>query len=519
MSNQDAYGSGPAGDDEYGAAPGQVPGRHDPEPEPGRHGGYAAAPDPGQGYAPGPGQPQGHDAGYGPSGPYGQQGPYGYEPGYAPGYDAGQGYGSGGQPAAPYVPEPSSGQPPTVGDPGAAFAPPSAGDSWTPAGHAPATDAGAYGGPVAGDGWGQAPAGARPWEAAPAGTWEHAGAGGYAYGGAPAPEQGWDVQPHGYPSQGHLEPHAYAQPQPYPPGAAGAEHTAVLPVAEPQPSAGPGGQTPRFAGPGAQTPQTAGFAAAQAPPAPVRTGSPIVPPGIRPAALTAALGLLMAGGAAVGKPGLAVFLVVLQAVTAAGWFRLNGMWPARQGIVLAFAAGVTADAAVLAVNGDHGPFALAGTLGGWMVLVLVLQLRHHGSADERLSSLTATSVSTLLTVLAAGCLATATSHAGTDAVVVGTIAVAAATVLRALPLPGGEPVSVLVALAAAAATGLATGPATGFGGGHSVLLAAAAGACALIGLRVASYDFPSRFVHFTAGVALPLTAAAPVVYALGRVLA
>jgi hypothetical protein len=50
------------------------------------------------------------------------------------------------------------------------------------------------------------------------------------------------------------------------------------------------------------------------------------------------------------------------------------------------------------------------------------------------------------------------------------------------------------------------------------LLGAAAGACALIGHRVASYDYPSRFVHFTAGVALPLSAAAPVVWVLGRTL-
>ncbi|MYS22604.1 hypothetical protein GA0115240_14255 [Streptomyces sp. DvalAA-14] len=150
--------------------------------------------------------------------------------------------------------------------------------------------------------------------------------------------------------------------------------------------------------------------------------------------------------------------------------------------------------------------------------MLVLQLRHHGSADERLSSLTATSASTLLAVLAACFLATATSHAGTDPVVVGVIAVAAATVIRALPLPGGEPVSLVLALAAATATGLATGPATGFGGAHAALLALVSGACALIGLRVASYDFPSRFVHFTAGVALPLTAAAPLVYILGRAL-
>ncbi|MER6334413.1 hypothetical protein ABT298_35010, partial [Streptomyces sp. NPDC001034] len=55
-------------------------------------------------------------------------------------------------------------------------------------------------------------------------------------------------------------------------------------------------------------------------------------------------------------------------------------------------------------------------------------------------------------------------------------------------------------------------------GARGALLGALAGACALVGHRVASYDYPSRFVHFTAGVALPLSAAAPVVWALGRVL-
>jgi hypothetical protein len=55
-------------------------------------------------------------------------------------------------------------------------------------------------------------------------------------------------------------------------------------------------------------------------------------------------------------------------------------------------------------------------------------------------------------------------------------------------------------------------------GAKGALLGAAAGVCALIGHRVASYDYPSRFVHFTAGVALPLSAAAPVVWVLGRAL-
>jgi hypothetical protein len=247
-----------------------------------------------------------------------------------------------------------------------------------------------------------------------------------------------------------------------------------------------------------------------------RTGSPIIPPGPQPAALTAVLALLIAGGAAIGRPALAVPLVLLQAVTAAGWFRLNGMWPARQGIVLAFMAGVTADVALLAMDGENGPAVLIGTLGVWLLLVLVLQLRHHGSADERLSSLTATSASTLLTVLAGGFLAAAANPGGDDPVVAGAIAVAVATLARSLR---GQGIATLaVALLAATGAGVATAQATDLSTSSGAFIGFAAGAAALIGLRVASYDFPSRFVHFTAGVALPLTAAAPVVYVLGRVL-
>ncbi|NEA17720.1 hypothetical protein G3I29_19840, partial [Streptomyces halstedii] len=83
--------------------------------------------------------------------------------------------------------------------------------------------------------------------------------------------------------------------------------------------------------------------------------SPIIAPGMQPAAITAALGLLLAGGAALGQYALLVPLVLLQAVTAAGWFRLNGMWPARQGIALAFAGGLVADVVLLAAGRDNGP--------------------------------------------------------------------------------------------------------------------------------------------------------------------
>ncbi|MFB7190425.1 hypothetical protein ACFCZT_35175 [Streptomyces sp. NPDC056230] len=236
--------------------------------------------------------------------------------------------------------------------------------------------------------------------------------------------------------------------------------------------------------------------------------SPIIAPGMQPAAITAGLGLLLAVGAAIGSYALVVPLVLLQAVTAAGWFRLNGMWPARQGIALAFAGGLVADIALLAAGRENGPAAILGTLGVWVLLTVVLQLRSHASADERMQGLMATVASAALSVLAAGHLA-----AVPDAVTVGAVAVAVAVLVRALPLPG--PASVVVALLAAAGAGAVAGTFTDLGA-KGALLGLAAGGCALIGLRVASYDYPSRFVHMTAGVALPLTAAAPAVYLIGR---
>ncbi|MFB6816450.1 hypothetical protein ACFCV8_18110 [Streptomyces sp. NPDC056347] len=239
--------------------------------------------------------------------------------------------------------------------------------------------------------------------------------------------------------------------------------------------------------------------------------SPIIPPGMQPAGITAGLGLLLALGAALGSYTLVVPLVLLQGLTAAGWFRLNGMWPARQGIALAFAGGLVADVALLAAGRENGPAALLGTLGVWVLLTVVLQLRSHASADDRMQGLMATLASAALTVLAAGHLA-----AVPDAVTAGAVAVAAAVLVRALPLPG--PVSVVAALLAAAGGGAVGGALTDLGT-NGALIGLVAGGCALIGLRVASYDYPSRFVHMTAGVALPLTAAAPAVYLIGRMVA
>ncbi|OAR24035.1 hypothetical protein A8W25_16360 [Streptomyces sp. ERV7] len=294
---------------------------------------------------------------------------------------------------------------------------------------------------------------------------------------------------------------AYLPPQtgsvPLPPEASAYEP----PAAEPAPGEGPAYSPPTTVGNTRITDAQRARAEGR---------SPIIAPGMRPAALTAVLGLLLAAASGLGQYALTVPLVLLQAVTAAGWFRLNGMWPARQGIALAFLGGLVADAALLAVGDEHAPAAILGTLGVWVLLTLVLQLRSHADPDERMYGLMATVAAAALAILAAGYLA-AIPHA----VAVGAAAVAVAVPARALPLPG--PVSAVVALLAAAGAGIVVGQLTDVGA-SGALLGLAAGVCALIGLRVASYDYPSRFVHMTAGVALPLTAAVPALYLIGRVI-
>ncbi|MET9777365.1 hypothetical protein ABZ023_24355 [Streptomyces sp. NPDC006367] len=328
----------------------------------------------------------------------------------------------------------------------------------------------------------------------------------------PGPQH--QYQPH--PQQQQYEQHQYRpHPQQYQP-----QSPAYQPQPHPQPQQYEPPATPATPAPTAPAPPVAADVPEYGPAtlagnaritdaqrARAEGRSPIIDPGMQPALLTALLGLLLAGTAAVGSYALLVPLVVLQAVTAAGWFRLNGMWPARQGIALGFAGALAADAAMLA--SDRSPAALLGTLGVWVLLSLVLQLRSHADPDERMYGLTATVVAAALAIVAGGHLA-----ADADAVTVGALAVAVAVVARALPLP--TPASVAVALLAAAGAGFAAGAMTDVGA-PGALLGAGAAVCALIGHRVAAYDYPSRFVHFTAGVALPLAAAAPAVYLLGRV--
>ncbi|MFF9643213.1 hypothetical protein [Kitasatospora aureofaciens] len=230
---------------------------------------------------------------------------------------------------------------------------------------------------------------------------------------------------------------------------------------------------------------------------PGRTGSPIIDPGLQPALITAGVAALLAGGAALGQVALALVVALLQLLTAAGWFRLNGMWPARQGILLAALAGLTADVAVLLADSDGDAAAVVGTLGGFFLLVLVLQTFRPSDPKERFYALTVLGSATVVTALCTALLLA-------DWVPAGVGAVALATLLAAAPLPGPKQLGPVLGLVAAVLLGFLVGA--------PVALGALAGLGALIGRRVAAYDFPSRFVHMTAGVALPLAVAAPLIW-------
>ncbi|MGR4882655.1 hypothetical protein ACIPUC_25075 [Streptomyces sp. LARHCF249] len=337
----------------------------------------------------------------------------------------------------------------------------------------------------------------------------------------PAVPEGWfrDEAPAAVPAPApgpdRAETTAYLPPQA---AEAPVEQTAYLPPVEaladeaPVPPVLPAPTEPAGEAPEYSPPTLGGNTLRAVDPAKARAEglSPIIDPGPQPAILTAVLGVLLAVAAAVGQYALLLPLIALQGLTAAGWFRLNGMWPARQGIAVAFAGALVADVAVLAVDEAYGPGAIIGTLGAWVLLTLVLQLRSHADPDERMYGLMASVASAALAIACAGYLA-----ADTAAVTVGAAAVAVAVFARALPLPPAP--SVGVSLAAAAGAGIAIGPLAGAGVGGGALLGLVAGVCALVGLRVAAYDYPSKFVHMTAGVALPLAAAAPTVYLIGRV--
>ncbi|WP_406283952.1 hypothetical protein [Embleya sp. NBC_00896] len=243
------------------------------------------------------------------------------------------------------------------------------------------------------------------------------------------------------------------------------------------------------------------------------------PPGLLPALCTVGLAAVLAVTAIAGKPALVLGVAFLQVVTAAGWFRLNGMWPARQGIALVVLASFATDVAVFA-KGEQGLASVPAVLAVTLLVLLALQARSGARPGELLPALTVTTSAALISAfdvayLVAGDLEGGPMDPGA-AVVPAVLAAGVATLVRAVPLPAilGPIAAWLLGTAAGAAAGVALGGDAPYAG----LLGAGAAVLGLLGGRVAGYDHPSRFVHFTAGVSLPLALAAPAAYLLGRVM-
>ncbi|OAH10412.1 hypothetical protein STSP_62650 [Streptomyces jeddahensis] len=158
------------------------------------------------------------------------------------------------------------------------------------------------------------------------------------------------------PRQGH-EATAYGAPQ---------EHAAPAAAAQ-------GGGDGDVSGPPTVPPPSP---ATPASPTPSGPGAKAVPrssnPGCSPPRSPRCSACCWPGTAPIGSYAVLLPLVVLQAVTAAGWFRMNGMWPARQGIALAGLGALVADVALLTAGREHTPAAILGTLGVWVLLCLVL---------------------------------------------------------------------------------------------------------------------------------------------------
>ncbi|MEZ0064919.1 hypothetical protein ABIA32_000907 [Streptacidiphilus sp. MAP12-20] len=324
----------------------------------------------------------------------------------------------------------------------------------------------------------------------------------------------------GYPASagGPPLPAGAAAPQGFGPEAGGSLREAFAAAAPTGPVGGvarpldaePGGSL-REAFAAAQPTGPTEAAAAPAQPAP-RQGSPIIDPGVQPGAITLALGALIGVAALGGQFALVLPVLLLQAGTAAGWFRLNGMWPARQGIALAALGGFVADAAILAASAkSSAPAVLAGTLGGFFLLVLILQIFRPSNPDERFYALTVSASATVMTVLGGAFLAVSSGQAVLAGALTAGVAAAVSATLRSPAVLGFAAGGF-----AAVVVGGAIGAGTGLGLGKGLLLGLAAGVCALVGRRVAAYDFPSRFVHMTAGVVLPLACAAPVIFLIAR---
>jgi hypothetical protein len=244
-----------------------------------------------------------------------------------------------------------------------------------------------------------------------------------------------------------------------------------------------------------------------------------------PSALLAAFVAVLALAAAVGRPLLGAGVAMVQVVFTLGGVRPAAVPAARAGAWLALV--VSLGASVWTVLSDPNEmWPVAVLLGPALVAAMAIQLGRHDGRQAMTMSLTMTVAACALAVLPVAWLALRSAEGGVHAVWLGLLGVGVVGLAELLPLPVAARRSVAILLAAAVAAGL-------------VLMAGdvAAAVPAVGGVVVAAFAALSAVIAVTAvdrlaveaggstaavlaplRVTLPIVVAAPVSYALGRIL-
>lgn len=246
--------------------------------------------------------------------------------------------------------------------------------------------------------------------------------------------------------------------------------------------------------------------------------SQVLPGALADGLLGAVVALALAGGAQAGRPALVAVLVPVQAALALAWLAYVGAPAQLSGALLAGGAGLAGDV-LAARRATEVVGALAGVLALCVVAAVAVQLlrRRRLAVTEALAAHVS---GVLLCVSPALLVGLCGGNIGRDAAVAGLVGLAAGALV-------GRPLGVLLrrpALATdrglagllgwAGAAALAAGALLGRDG---LLLGAAAGGCA--GLTdLAGAGVADRLRALLLGAALPVAAAAPAIYVLGRVL-
>jgi len=158
--------------------------------------------------------------------------------------------------------------------------------------------------------------------------------------------------------------------------------------------------------------------------------------GIRPAALSVGLTAVLVGCAYAGTPYLAAAVLVGVAALAFGWGRLLALaQPVGSGVVVA-GSGVAGVVAAVVSPGRQTPLKPFTVILALSVLAAFgHELLRRDGRPRLVYSLTGTFAGQVVAVLGAGWLLLAGGRTGVDGVVVAGVAVIAARVMTAVPLP------------------------------------------------------------------------------------